>query len=92
MVGPFFWSSRDFGNKNTLIYDEDVFFCFFGLHLNSRTKTPQFSVKTFFVLVFTCIRGQKLRPFFWSSLKFGDKNSSIFGEDLFFWSSLTLLA
>ena len=41
------------------------------------------------VLVFTWFRGQKLfksrwRPFFRSSLDFGDKNSSSLGEDLFF--------
>ena len=45
-----------------------VFGPFFGFHVISGTNTLQFLVKT---------------PFFWSSLKFGDKNCSIFEEDLF---------
>ena len=56
-----------------------VFGPFFGFHVISGTNTLQFLVKTLF---------------FWSSLKFGDKNCSIFGEDLFFvlfWSSLNLV-
>ena len=30
MLGPFFWSSRDFGEKNSSIFGEDLFF---GLYL-----------------------------------------------------------
>ena len=52
MFGPFFWFSRDFGEKNSLIFGVDLFF---GLHLNSGRKTVQLAVKTFF-------------SFFWSSL------------------------
>ena len=48
----------------------------FSLHVISGTNTRQFPVKTFF---FVC-----------PTLKFGDKNCLIFGEDLFFWSSLDL--
>ena len=45
-VWSFFWSSRDFGDKYSSISGEELFF---ALHLNSDTKTVQFSVKTFFV-------------------------------------------
>ena len=46
-----------------------IFGFLFGLHWLSGTKTLQFSVKTFF---------------FWSSLNFGDKNSSNFPWRPFF--------
>ena len=64
---------------------------FFGLHVISETRTLQFPVKTssIFFVVLTQNRGEKQfnfqsRPFFWSLLKFGDKNSSVVDKDLFF--------
>ena len=45
MLGPFLWSSRDFGEKNSSIFGEELFF---GLHLNFGKKALQYSVKTFF--------------------------------------------
>ena len=44
-VWIFFWSSRNFGDKNSLIFGEELFF---GLLLNSGTKTFQLSMKIFF--------------------------------------------
>ena len=44
----FFWSSLNYGQKMGLIFSEDLFFGFFGLHLILGKKWVQIAVKTFF--------------------------------------------